>query len=159
VQPPQCLSFPPVRFLSGVSVRHFVTGSAPTLDFSRLQSSLRAYSSSATNCANRSPASFDWTCHEIRTSTWRTDRHLECRTRRHEPAVDRRPTTMSFRGCIGDADQVWRPAVNPNEQLSSVENPTFDALCGLVRRPAVTHSCYSTCVRMWIYAEYSGAQP
>jgi hypothetical protein len=48
------------------------------------------------------------------------------------------PRIMSRRGCIGETDQVWRPAVNPNERTSSVENPTFDALCGLVRRPGIT---------------------
>jgi hypothetical protein len=93
--------------------------------------------------SNRSPASFERTCHQIRTATWRTDRHLECRTRRHESAVDRRPTIMSRRGCIGGTDQVWRPAVTSKERTSSVENPTFDALCGLFRRPAVTLCCYS----------------
>jgi hypothetical protein len=66
---------------------------------------------------------------------------------------------MSRRGCIGDADQGRRPAVNPNERASSVENPTFDALCGLVRRPAVTLCCYSIYVKTWGYAECSGAQP
>src|ERR1700677_171877 len=58
--------------------------------------------------------------------------------RREEPAVDRGPDIMSRRGCIGDAGQVRRPAVNPKERARSVENPTFDALCGLVRRPTVT---------------------
>jgi hypothetical protein len=38
---------------------------------------------------------------------------------------------MSRCGCIGDADQVRRPAVKLNERTSSVENPTFDALYGL----------------------------
>jgi hypothetical protein len=66
---------------------------------------------------------------------------------------------MSRRGCTGDADQGRRPAVNPNERASSVENPTFDALCGLVGRPAVTRCCYSIYVIRWSYAEYSGAQP
>jgi hypothetical protein len=78
--------------------------------------------------------------------------------RRQEPAVDRRSPVMSRRDCIGGADQVRRPAVNPNERARSVENPTFDALCGLVRRPAVNHCCYSIYVIKWNYAEYSGAQ-
>jgi hypothetical protein len=65
----------------------------------------------------------------------------------------------SRRGCIGEAHQGWRPGVNPNERTSSVENPTFDALCGLVRRPAVTLCCHSIYVIRWSYAEYSGAQP
>jgi hypothetical protein len=108
---------------------------------------------------HRSPASFAWTFYQFRAVRWRTHRHLECRRRRQEPAVDRRPPIMSRRGCIGETDQVRRPAVNPNEPASSVENPTFDALCGLVRRPAVTLYCYSIYVMRWSYAEYSGAQP
>ena len=60
---------------------------------------------------------------------------------------------MSRRGCIGDADQGRRPAVNPNELASSVENPTFDALCGLVGRPAVTRCCYSIYVKSYSCAD------
>jgi hypothetical protein len=95
----------------------------------------------------------------FRTATKRTDRHFECRRRRQEPALDRLPTIMSRHGGIGGMDQGRRPAVNPNERTSSVENPTFDALCGLVRRPAVTLCCHSIYVIRWSYAEYSGAQP
>jgi hypothetical protein len=57
---------------------------------------------------------------------------------RRRPRGSHRAEYMTHRGCIGDADQVWRPAVNLDERASSVENPTFDALCGLVRRPAVS---------------------
>jgi hypothetical protein len=51
-------------------------------------------------------------------------------------AKNRELLIMSRHDCIGDADQGRRPAVNPNEQTSSVENPTFDALCRMLRRPA-----------------------